>query len=198
MEIFFDFKESISGLLDVNQFNTFETTLYSKDYKYYQGNGSKRQSLLCIYKKADQLRDVKNVKFCDIDTRVEVRLQKQNFQRLLNSLDILDGNFEEILSTLKKHLIKRLKKLKIDFRKLIRYLDDTNPLKEILMEADCLGRNDSKKVNENVSSRGFIARYFKCYFLSKLLIKILYCVIKTFNLREKDQKFSIAIQARGP
>jgi hypothetical protein len=108
-------KGGVADLFDHNQFNLYKSTFYSKDYKYYDSNRSKQKSLLCIYDKSAQLREVKKLSMKEETTRMEFRLRKSFHREMFSSLDVLDGTYDEFLTKIQKHLVKKVKMLGIDF-----------------------------------------------------------------------------------
>lgn len=108
-------KGGVADLFDHNQFNLYKSTFYSKDYKYYESNHSKQSSLLCIYDKSAQLREVKKLSMKEETTRMEFRLRKSFHREMFSSLDVLDGTNDEFLTKIQKHLVKKVKMLGIDF-----------------------------------------------------------------------------------
>jgi len=132
IEIKFDYERSLKGLFNPSDFNIIEGTLYSKDYKLYKG-GKRSKSFLCIYDKAKQLDVVKHAYISTPITRIELKLFSQALS-YHGSMNLLECNFATLFHRLKPILIKKLKKLGIDFSQLTSSLSEDDMLRSILDE----------------------------------------------------------------
>ncbi len=132
IEIKFDYERSIKKLFKPLDFNIIEGTLYSKDYKIYKG-GKRLKSFLCIYDKAKQLDEVKHTCLATPINRIECKLFSQALS-YHGSMKLLEGNFIELFQRVKPIIVKKLKKLNIDFSLLISTLPKDDMLKSILNE----------------------------------------------------------------
>src|SRR5690554_3665333 len=96
-EIFYDSEsKDIRDLLNDEDFYRFKTTLYSRDYKRYS-NGSRKKSLVCIYDKRQQLREVKHSVYDKERIRIEFRINKNFSRKLMSTLSLFDGDFHDLL-----------------------------------------------------------------------------------------------------
>lgn len=132
IEIKFDYERSLEKLFNPFNFNRIEGTLYSKDYKIYKG-GKRSKSFLCIYDKTKQLDEVKHTCLSTSVNRIECKLFSQALS-YHGSMKLLEGNFIELFQRVKPIIVKKLKKLNIDFSLLISTLPKDDMLKSILNE----------------------------------------------------------------
>lgn len=124
IELCFDMHLNMLPLFKLDDFTVVNTTLYSNDYKVY-GSGNMKRSLLCIYDKAKEQKARKNRNLYCLLWRLEMRLHANSFTILKKKeRELLDNDYEGLLEWLKPYIRRHLRKLGIDFSKLIEALPD--------------------------------------------------------------------------
>jgi len=191
VEVFYDFEgKSIFNMFNEDEFSKYKTTFYSKDYKYYD-SGSKRNSLVCIYDKSEQLKDVKKIACNPNITRLEFRVFKKFNKKMFSSLEIFNTTFSGFISRIDERLAKQLKKLKISFIDFFKKVNVSNSLMSILEKIF------GKKIDEVEDSSiavlivwGFRSVVFEDFFRVGYLV---FSVIKTLK-----SKLGKLYWTRGP
>lgn len=131
IEFNFDYTTPIFPLLDSSDFHLVGgSTFYSKDYKVYS-EASRKKSMVCIYDKTKQMKDVKKVELEEQITRFEIKIYSQQL-KYLGGMKLLDITYEKLFSKLKPCMVKKLRKLKIDFLALSEGLPLHDRLKSLL------------------------------------------------------------------
>jgi len=173
------------------------TTLYSKDYKI-GSDGRRTKSMLCIYDKTKQMKEVKKTAIEENITRVEFRLFGY-FLKKLGGLEGLNCTVNELMMKLKPIIQKKLKKLDIQFSDLYRSLKEDDFLKEVLSvlvegeEEKSCGREDEKKEeSEKVVDENSLLLHLRRIYRSPFKVEKFFYIIKTFV-----KQFYLLVQLRG-
>ena len=135
IELCFDMHLRIREFINKNDFRNYKGTLYSiKDYKVYESKNIKK-SLICIYDKTKQLEDVKNRKILSHIERFEIRLFDTSYTIMKkHSMELLDHTYEELVDILLPHIVKHMKKLDIDFTRLLERLPNNQKILRRILE----------------------------------------------------------------
>lgn len=169
LELKFDFQRAIIDLLDSSDFNTFEGTLYSKDYKVYR-SGKRIKSSLCIYDKARQLDEVKNKSLSTKLYRVEFRVFSQTL-KYYGGMKLLDQTFISLLQRLRSTIANKLRRLEIDFSQLIVILPQQDLLRCILNKDECVDNKISECIENAENTKADAEHIYKYVFLVFALIR---------------------------
>ena len=135
IELCFDMHLRIREFVNRNDFRNYKGTLYSiKDYKVYESKNIKK-SLICIYDKTKQLEDVKHRKILSHIERFEIRLFDTSYTIMKkHSMELLDHTYEELVDILLPHIVKHMKKLGLDFTRLLERLSDNQKILQKILK----------------------------------------------------------------
>lgn len=123
IELCFDMHMDMRKLFNPAEFNTCGTSLYSKDYRVYESK-NRRPSMLCIYDKADQLREKeRRLIHCTL-WRFELRMFAGSLSIMKNGDELLNRSYEELIEILEPLLRKHIRKLGIDFKRFLDKIPD--------------------------------------------------------------------------
>ncbi|MCF7944339.1 MAG: hypothetical protein K9L24_03445 [Spirochaetia bacterium] len=149
LEIKHDLSIPVFKYLDEKEFTVVgDTTYYSKDYTYSQKSKKRKKSFLCIYDKSRQVREVKKQTIDDEITRIEFRLFGYYLKKV-GGIAILDGLFQDVYNSVKPVIVKKLKRLKINFQCLYRVINNGD-LKNILTMTIAFDGDRENEKNEYV------------------------------------------------
>ena len=136
IELCFDMNLRIRELVDSNDFRNHKGTFYSiKDYRVYESKNIK-YSLICIYDKSKQQEDKKHRKILGHMERFEIRLFDTSYTIMKDHADmLLSHTYEELVDILMPHIVKHMKRLGIDFTRLLNALPENQRILRRILEA---------------------------------------------------------------
>ena len=126
IELCFDVQKILTNYVVKKEYNPFRGTLYSKDYKIY-ASGCKRRSVISVYNKEKQLKEVKHKNIQGTLYRFEIRLRSERLivMKKDRGEKLLNQSYGDLLEDVLPCILKQIRKLGIT----------VNMLKEALPES---------------------------------------------------------------